>query len=108
VENGELRVKIEKLADKPYIQVSVEDTGVGIPQNDLPRLFQKFFRAGNVLKKETEGSGLGLYISRNIIKRHGGEIWAESTEKRGSTFYFVLPLDEKMIPPTEMVAEEGF
>jgi PAS domain S-box-containing protein len=108
VENGEVRVRIDKLSDKPYIQVLVEDTGIGIPQDDLPRLFQKFFRAGNTLKKETEGSGLGLYISRNIIKRHGGEIWAESTEKRGSIFYFVLPIDEKMIPPTEVMTEEGF
>jgi len=108
VENGEIRIRIEKLPDKPYVQISVEDTGIGIPQNDLPRLFQKFFRAGNTLKKETEGSGLGLYISRNIVKRHGGEIWAISTEKRGSTFSFVLPIDEKMVPPTEIMTEDGF
>lgn len=106
VENGEVRVRIERLSEKPYIQVSVEDTGIGIPPKDLPRLFSKFFRAENVLKKETQGSGLGLFIARNIVKRHGGDIWVKSVQGRGSTFYFVLPMDETLIPPTEVVAEE--
>ena len=71
-----------------------------------PKLFTKFFRSQDTLKKETSGSGLGLYISKNIIRRHGGEIWANSIEKRGSTFYFVLPTDEKLIPPVEIIEEE--
>jgi len=75
VENGEVSVKIEQLQDKPYLQVSVEDTGMGIAPEDMPRLFTKFFRASNTLKKETEGSGLGLFIARNIVRRHGGDIW---------------------------------
>jgi PAS domain S-box-containing protein len=106
VENGEVKVRLEELKDKPYIQVSVEDTGIGIPARDLPRLFTKFFRSENTLKKETEGSGLGLFIVKNIIKRHGGDIWARSIEKRGSTFYFVLPTDESLIPPVEVATEE--
>jgi len=106
VENGEVKINIELLKDKPFIQVSVEDTGIGINKNDLPKLFTKFFRSQDTLKKETSGSGLGLYISKNIIKRHGGEIWAKSIEKRGSTFYFVLPTDEKLIPPVEIIEEE--
>jgi len=105
--NGEVRVRAELLQDKPYVQVSVEDTGVGIPDKDFPRIFSKFFRSENVIRLDTEGSGLGLYIARNIIKRHGGEIWFKSVEKRGTTFFFVLPLDESLIPPIEIAVEAG-
>jgi len=108
VKNGEVRVRLELLKDKPYAQVTVEDTGVGIPEKDFPRVFSKFFRGENVMKIETEGSGLGLYIARNIIKRHGGEIWFKSVEKRGTTFFFVLPIDETLIPPVEITSPEGF
>ncbi|HCI05347.1 TPA: hypothetical protein DEX28_01225 [Patescibacteria group bacterium] len=106
VENGEVRVRIEPLKDKPYLQVLIEDTGIGIPAEAIPRLFTKFFRAENTLKKETEGSGLGLFIARNIIKRHGGDISVKSIEKRGSTFSFILPVDETLIPPVEMSGDE--
>ena len=88
------------------MQISVKDTGVGIPKEDMPRLFTKFFRAKNVLKFETEGSGLGIYIVKNIVRRHGGEIRAESELGRGTTFHFTLPLDEKLIPAKEVAYEE--
>jgi len=106
VPNGEARARIEQLSDKPYLQVSIEDTGIGIPVDDMPRLFTKFFRASNTLKRETEGSGLGLFIARNIVKRHGGDISVKSIEKRGSTFSFILPTDESLIPPIEISSEE--
>jgi len=95
VENGQIIIKVEK--NPPYVQVSVTDTGIGIPKEELPKLFSKFFRASNVLRYETEGTGLGLYITKNIVEAHGGKIWAESIENRGTTFYFTLPLDEKLI-----------
>ncbi len=104
IENGEVTVKIEKLLDKPFAQVSVKDTGTGIPGDEINKLFTKFYRSGNV--SNTVGSGLGLYIAKNIIRRHGGEIWAESEVGRGSTFYFTLPTDPKLIPPTEVFYEE--
>jgi len=104
VENGEVILKIEKLADKPYVQISVKDTGLGIPPDEINNLFSKFYRGKNVLNMI--GSGLGLYIAKNIIRRHGGEIWAESTIGRGTTFYFTLPTDPKLIPPTEVFYEE--
>ncbi len=105
-ENGEVVVEAEKLADKPYAQISVKDTGVGIPPQEINKLFTKFFRAENVMKIVTEGSGLGLYIVRNIIRRHGGDIRAESELGRGTTFYFTLPTDPQLIPPKEIVYGE--
>lgn len=107
VKNGEVRVRADWLKDKPYVQVSVEDTGLGIPEKDLPRIFSKFFRSENVMRVETEGSGLGLFIVKNIVKRHGGDIWVKSVEKRGTTFTFVLPTDESLIPQAEIPARES-
>lgn len=106
VPNGEVIVAVERVSNQPYIQVSVKDTGVGIAEEDLNKLFTKFFRGENVMKIVTVGTGLGLYITKNIIMRHGGKIWAESVLNRGSTFYFALPTDPKLIPPKEIIYEE--
>jgi len=106
VANGEVIVKIEHLKDEPYLEVSVKDTGVGIPEKDIKKLFTKFFRSENTTKFATEGSGLGLYIAKNIINRHGGKIWAESEINRGSIFHFTLPTDPKLIPSKEIVYGE--
>ena len=73
------------------MRVEVIDTGIGIPPDELPRLFQDFFRASNVGAK---GTGLGLSISKRIIEAHGGKIWAESPYSetgKGSRFTFTLP-----------------
>ena len=102
VKNGTVTVKIEKLKDKPYIEISIKDTGVGIPPENMKKVFTKFFRAENVVKRETEGSGLGLYITKNIVNRHGGTIRAESIIDRGTTFFITLPTDPKLIPPKEV------
>jgi len=102
VKNGSVTVSVNVLKDKPYVQISVKDTGIGIPPEDMSKVFSKFHRSANVLKKETEGSGLGLYITKNIINRHGGVIWAESTIDRGTTFHFTLPTDPNLIPPKEV------
>lgn len=102
IENGRVTVKIEKLAGKPFVQISVKDTGVGIPPDQIKNLFKKFFRAENIMKFEVEGSGLGLYIAKNIVQRHGGEIWAESELNRGTTIFFTLPTDLSLIPPREI------
>lgn len=80
---------------KNYLEVAVKDTGVGIPKNQQSRIFDKFFRADNVIKMQTEGSGLGLFISKNIVEKHGGKIWFESEENKGTTFYFTLPLNRE-------------
>jgi len=79
---------------KPQIVVAVSDTGVGIPAGDLKLIFDKFRRSGDVLTNNTEGTGLGLTITRQIVEYHGGTIWAESTPGHGSVFTFTLPLDK--------------
>ncbi len=102
VKNGEVVVAVGRISNQPYIQISIKDTGLGIPQDQLDKLFTKFFRAANVVKSSPEGTGLGLYIAKNIIKCHGGEIWVESELNRGSTFYFTLPTDPKLTPLKEI------
>ncbi|MDD5606567.1 MAG: ATP-binding protein [Candidatus Pacebacteria bacterium] len=89
---GEVFVSLK--SDKENITVSVRDTGLGIPKEQQKRIFTKFFRAANVMKTDTEGSGLGLYINKELIEAHKGKIWFESKEGKGSTFSFSLPLQK--------------
>lgn len=93
---GRVDIRIKKKNDK-FLQVSIEDTGVGIPRHQLPRLFTQFFRGENVMRMQTEGTGLGLYIVKNIIEGHRGKIWAKSEEGMGSTFFFTLPISEEVV-----------
>lgn len=70
--------------------ISVTDSGVGIPAADLPRIFERFYKADRA--RSSGGTGLGLAIARHLVEAHGGRIWAESSENKGSTFSFTLPL----------------
>ncbi|TSC96139.1 MAG: Uncharacterized protein Athens071426_502 [Parcubacteria group bacterium Athens0714_26] len=106
IANGQVTVDVKKLIDKPYLQIRVADTGIGIPSEEIGRLFTKFFRASNVMGSEANGSGLGLYMVKNIVSRHGGKIWVESVVGRGATFYFTLPLDSKLVPAKEIIYGE--
>jgi PAS domain S-box-containing protein len=81
-----------------YILVSVRDYGVGIPTDQQNQVFMRFFRARNVFATSYTGLGLGLYISHEIVTRHGGRLWLESEEGEGSTFYFTLPIDKDPVP----------
>jgi len=101
VQNGEITITISREDDRPFVEVSIKDTGIGIPAEDLPKIFTKFFRAQNALKFKTEGSGLGLYIAKNIIRAHGGEMWVESELERGTIVHFTLPLDKNLVPARE-------
>ena len=106
VKNGQVVVKAELVVGEPYIKISVSDTGIGIPEKDLSKLFAKFFRSDNASRFATEGTGLGIYIAKNVVERHGGKIWVESELNRGTTFYFTLPTDPALIPVKERVYGE--
>ena len=75
---------------EPEVLISVADQGIGIAPEDLNRLFERFYR----VKSDLAGTGLGLPVTREIIEKHGGRIWAKSIPGRGSTFFFTLPLSE--------------
>jgi signal transduction histidine kinase len=89
-EKGKIEIRISQKGNN--ILFEVEDNGVGIPREEQKYIFQKFFRAENVLKQQTQGSGLGLYICKGIIKKLGGKIGFNSEEGKGSTFWFSLPI----------------
>lgn len=91
------KVTVSLKGGKKEIEFSVRDTGVGIPEEQQKRVFTKFFRATNALRMETDGTGLGLFITKNIIEAHGGKIWFESKENKGTTFYFTLPIKQSII-----------
>jgi len=79
--------------DGSFITCSVTDNGMGIPANELPLLFSKFYRGKAARIADTEGMGIGLFMSKDVINRHGGKIWAESPgSNKGSTFAFSLPI----------------
>ncbi len=84
-------IGVEVHPEQGYVRCTVSDTGVGIPRQDLSRIFNKFTRLGNNPKGGTEGSGLGLAISRILVEMHGGKIWAESEPGRGTRVSFQLP-----------------
>lgn len=89
-DKGKILIKLKKQESDLYFEI--QDSGVGIPKADQKYIFQKFFRSENILKYQTQGSGLGLYISKAIIKRSGGKIGFKSEENKGSTFWFTLSL----------------
>lgn len=91
---GEVIVDVTGNDDK--VIVSVKDSGIGIPTEDMSHLFQKFYRVDNVDTRQIGGTGLGLYLCRRLAEAMGGRIWAESEYKKGSTFYVELPrIDNK-------------
>lgn len=101
--NGSVAVTLEKETDLKFIKISIQDTGVGVPQNEINKMFTKFYRGSNIIQLEPNGSGLGLYITRNIIRNHGGEIYVDSVPGRGTKFWFTLPTDPSLIPLKETV-----
>lgn len=90
IKGGKIEINVKE-ANKQLV-VSFTDNGVGIPESQQENIFTRFFRASNAIKLETDGSGLGLYIAKNIVEKNGGTIWFESIEGKGTTFYFTVPL----------------
>ncbi len=87
---GKVEIMLSKEKDK--VLFAIKDSGVGIPQEEQKYIFQKFFRAENILKERTRGSGLGLYVCKSIIDRSGGQIWFKSKLGKGTTFFIRLPI----------------
>jgi len=90
-EKGCVRISVS-LDDKKSVLLKVADNGYGIPKNQQNKIFTKLFRADNVIGKDTEGTGLGLYIAKSIVEQAGGKLWFESVENKSTTFYATLPL----------------
>ncbi|MBI2098157.1 MAG: HAMP domain-containing histidine kinase [Candidatus Wildermuthbacteria bacterium] len=90
--NAKGRVDVELTLHDDEILVLVKDTGIGMSKAQVDRLFTKFFRAENAIRMQPTGSGLGLFIAKNIIEKHGGKIWIESEEGKGTTVYFTIPV----------------
>jgi signal transduction histidine kinase len=91
--HGKIEIKLFKDGDS--VVFTIKDNGVGIPLEQHDRVFDKFFRSDNIVKYQTEGTGLGLYISKNIIEQLHGKIWFNSVEGLGSIFSFSLPISKK-------------
>ena len=88
-ENGTVNVNAGEQGDS--ILVEVIDSGIGIPEDEVDKVFDEFFRASNAKAVEKDGTGLGLSIVKQIVERHGGQIGVESKENEGTRFWFTLP-----------------
>lgn len=92
-EGGKIEVKVAQKDGS--VAFSVKDNGVGIPAEQQSRIFEKFFRSDNIVKYQTEGTGLGLYIAKSVVEQSGGRIWFDSVENLGTIFNFSLPASRK-------------
>lgn len=91
------KIKVEIRQNKGELEFSIKDSGMGILPENKDRMFTKFFRSADAIKRETDGSGLGLFIAKNIVEAHEGRIWYESEAGAGATFYFSIPTEIKKI-----------
>ena len=92
-------------AEEAFAIIKIQDTGIGIAPEDKTRLFTKFYRGSNVMHLETEGTGLGLFITKNIVVSHGGEVWFNSEHTKGTTFFIKLPREASSKSPTNVSFE---
>jgi signal transduction histidine kinase len=84
-----------------WVQIQISDTGIGIPQDAMPRLFTEFFRAENAKKLQEMGTGLGLAFVKDVVNRQGGRITVQSEEGKGTTFTALLPILAPVQDPSE-------
>lgn len=94
-EKGSVTVTATKVDE--FVAVSVKDTGVSISKEELPKIFNKFYRSGNILVYNQIGTGLGLYLGKKIVELHGGTVSVDSVQGRGSTFTFTIPIAKEKI-----------
>ena len=89
-EGGDVVVRVS--AENGFVLTDVRDTGPGIPEKDLPRLFERFYRVDKGRSRELGGTGLGLAIVKHIVARHGGSVGVENRREGGTRFWFTLPV----------------
>jgi two-component system phosphate regulon sensor histidine kinase PhoR len=95
-EGGRVTISaIEK--DQREIKFSIKDNGIGIPKEDIPRIFERFYRVDKGRSQELGGTGLGLSIVKHLVQAHGGRVWVESQPGKGSAFFFTVPKRSKTI-----------
>lgn len=102
---GKITVSIAREGED--IISKIEDSGYGIPENEQSKLFQRFFRASNIMQKVSEGTGLGLYLVKVILNASGGRIWFESVEDKGTTFWFSLPVNGILAKKEEVKIDDS-
>ncbi len=101
-EGGNVVVSLKKVGEKVMLKVS--DTGIGIPEDDQPTIFEKFTRGSNAGTVKTDGTGFGLYIAKQTVDMLGGKIWFESEVDKGTTFFVELPIESKPIKGEKKLA----
>lgn len=90
---GEIKIEINKLENRPYLEIIIEDTGFGMSREDLRNIFKKYYRGKKAEEMDVKGFGIGLYNSKNLIKFHNGEIKIESEENKGTKVFIYLPIN---------------
>lgn len=90
-EGGKITLQAHQDEAESAVVISVHDTGIGIPKEDVGRIFERFYKSDRARTRSRGGTGLGLAISRHIVQAHNGRIWVKSKEQKGSSFYFTLP-----------------
>jgi CheY-like chemotaxis protein len=99
---------VDAVGNKGVVKFSVQDSGIGIADNQKPRIFQRFAQAGDDIQSRYGGTGLGLSITRRLVELMGGEIGFDSTWGQGSTFWFTLPLSAQAEPPKPVAGVDTY
>lgn len=96
------KVHSDRVLEIPVLEIKVRDTGVGVPKDQLPYVFDRFFQAEGVFSSQHKGSGIGLAVVKELVELHHGDIFVHSTEGKGTEFTIHLPLDASRLEPDEM------
>jgi two-component system phosphate regulon sensor histidine kinase PhoR len=93
------KIKVSAEAKDSEVIITVSDTGIGIPQADQPRIFERFYRVDVARSREVGGTGLGLSIAKHLMEAHGGRLWVDSEVGSGSQFHFSVPIFDRRSAP---------
>ncbi len=99
---GKIEVKLQRRGREAWFRI--KDSGIGIPEDQLDRIFKRFYQVESPLRRQHEGMGLGLSIAKELVELHGGRIWAESSNRHGSEFIMALRLE---LPPTGLLGDQA-